>query len=252
EVKDSNSAKTDAGLLMGTLPYMSPEQLHGEAVDVRTDLFSLGVVIYEMVTGCLPFDGETNAGLSHSILEEQPAPLSRHSSGDVLALQPFVEKALCKNRDERYQTAKDLLTDLKRLNQSGTIEGNNHSRRTIWQRRLLIAAAVLLLVILCAGILSVLPSRKQVATPRKSIAVLPFKPIGTDAGDEYLRLGIADTLINKLNGVRQLIVRPLASVMKYGGQDQDPFAAGKQLGVDVVLDGQIQKIEDRYRVTVQL
>jgi serine/threonine-protein kinase len=265
KAEDSKRVDTDAGLMMGTLIYMSPEQVKGVRLDVRTDIFSLGVVMYEMFSGRLPFDGESNAELIRSILEYSPEPLFQDLSNEAGRLQSVVEKALRKDRDERYQSAAALLTDLKILRQELGIESRissyalrrptiGHRGLTIWTRRKVLIAGALLLIILCAGILYFLAAQRgeNVLAARKSIAVMPFKAIGADEGDEYLRLGIAETLINKLGGLRQLIVRPLASVIRYGGQGQDPIAAGKELGVDVVLDGQIQRVGDRYRVTVQL
>jgi serine/threonine protein kinase len=272
EVEPSGGIKTASGLLMGTLPYMSPEQLKGEQQDERADLFSLGVVIYEMFTGHLPFDGKTNAELIRSIIEDNPEPAAWDSSDKARGLQAIVEKALRKEKGERYQSSSKLLVELKNLRHEleleSRIEHNAHgkptdrraitssgnSARTFWRRRIVIIVGALLLVSLGMGIFYLIPRGKmeRISTAPKSIAALPFKSIGADEGNEYLRLGITDTLISKLSGLRQVIVRPLASVMKYGGQEQDPIAAGKELGVDVVLDGEIQKLGDRYRVTVQL
>ena len=120
----SRVVKTDTGLLMGTLPYMSPEQLNGEELDARTDLFSLGVVIYEMLTGELPFRGKTDAELIASIIKADPTPLSNHELYDASKFQPLLETALCKERDKRYQTAGDLLRDLERLKETAELGFN--------------------------------------------------------------------------------------------------------------------------------
>ena len=110
-------ANTDPGTVMGTAAYMSPEQARGQTVDARTDIFSLGVVIYEMIAGRAPFDGETASHVIVSILEKEPAPLTRSSPDAPDELERIVTKSLAKDKDERYQTVKDLLIDLKRLKQ---------------------------------------------------------------------------------------------------------------------------------------
>ena len=117
----SRVVKTETGLLMGTLPYMSPEQLSGEELDARTDLFSLGVVIYEMLTGELPFTGKSDSELMASIRKADPTPLSESELYEASKFQPLIEKALCKDRDNRYQTAGDLLRDLERLKETAEL-----------------------------------------------------------------------------------------------------------------------------------
>src|SRR5215831_18073320 len=129
------NADTDPGTVMGTVAYMSPEQARGQKVDPRTDIFSLGVVIYEMIAGRAPFEGETASHVIVSILEKEPAPLFRSSPDVPSELERIVSKALAKDKDERYQTVKDLLIDLKRLKQRLDVEAEfQHSGPSEWIR----------------------------------------------------------------------------------------------------------------------
>ena len=109
--------KTEPGIVMGTASYMSPEQARGQEVDARTDIWSLGVVVYEMIAGRLPFEGPTSSDVISLILQKEPLAMGRHASEVPAELERIVGKALTKDREERYQTAKDLLIDLKRLQQ---------------------------------------------------------------------------------------------------------------------------------------
>jgi serine/threonine-protein kinase len=268
-VDRGNRLNTEAGLLVGTLPYMSPEQLRGDPLDAQTDIFSLGVVIYEMVAGRTPFEGASNDELIAAILNNEPEALPENLSSEVYKLKQIVDKTLCKNKEERYQTATDLLADLQNLQQEavqrsrleGSIESyprngrTENEKSTRWVRNTKILIACLLLSVFSAMLLYFLlvyNQRAKPATGRKSLAVLPFKSIVDDPADEYLRIGIADNLITKISNLRQMIVRPIGAVMKYTVEDQDPILVGQELGVDIVLDGRIRRIGDNYRVMAQL
>lgn len=269
-VDRGNRMNTEAGLLVGTLPYMSPEQLRGDPLDAQTDIFSLGVVMYEMVAGRTPFEGASSDELIAAILNNEPEALpTENLSSGVYKLKLIVDKTLCKNKEDRYQTATDLLADLHNLQQEavqgsrleGLIESyprngrTENEKSTRWVRNTKILIACLLLSVFSAALLYFLLANNQRAKPateRKSLAVLPFKPIGDDPVDEYLRIGIADNLITKISNLRQMIVRPTGAVMKYIVEDQDPILVGQELGVDIVLDGRIRRIGDNYRVMAQL
>jgi TolB-like protein len=249
-VNATDTVDVSSALIMGTVKYMSPEQAQGLSVDPRSDLFSIGTVLYEMVTGKAPFVGDTNRDLIKAVLEDEPLLLEEHSLEIPSGLRSILSKTFRKDREERYQTAEELLLDLKKLTQHQTA----HAQSFLRQKAGLFAALVVVATLVVVGLQFARNSRTRVnvAPARKSIAVLPFKSISGDSADEYLRQGIAEAIITKLTGVRELVVRPLASVAKYGARDLDPITVGKQLGVDVVLDGQIQRIGDQYRVTVQL
>jgi serine/threonine-protein kinase len=255
--------KTDSGVVMGTAIYMSPEQARGYQVDARTDIFSLGVVIYELLTRHLPFEGSSIYEIMAAILSDRESPpLSRYSRAVPAELERIVSKALRKNRDERYQTIKDLLLDLQSLKQQLEFERTHHSRLTregeavqvswIHARRKQILG-VLGILMLAAGAI-VYTWWKQAhdfSQPEiKSLAVLPLKSL--DAGDNYLGLGIADAAIGRVSQTGRLIVRPTSAVRRYLNEDTDALAAAKQLGVDSVLEGSFQRANDRLRVTVNL
>ena len=253
---DMATLMTTPGVVMGTVQYMSPEQAFGKEVDARTDIFSLGVVMYEMTTGRLPFSGVTPAETIERIAHWQPEAIARLNYEAPGELERIIRKCLEKDRQRRYQTARDLLIDLKNLKRdsdSGMVisASATANRQSNWRW---IAVAILLAVGAIAYLLFV--TNKERRTPGgaavKSIAVLPFKPLIADSRDEALEMGMADTLITRLSNIKQIIVRPTSAVRKYGGLDQDAIAAGREQRVDAVLDGSIQKSGEQIRVTVRL
>ena len=277
------SLKTNPGTVIGTAVYMSPEQARGIEVDVRTDIFSLGVLIYEMVAGHLPFEGSnTNEILASILSDKEPSPLARYAREVPAELERIVSKALRKNRDERYQTIKDLVLDLKRLRQelefsaelerSGaagvfgvqrssdkvsepTATDRGPARQNILtSRRALIIAAPVALLIVTALVYAMFFRRASVpvASDVKSLAVLPFKNVGSDAQDDYLSDGIADELITKLTKLKTIRVVSLSVAMRFKGSAKDAVQIGRELGVDAVLDGSVRKAGDHFRVNVHL
>jgi serine/threonine protein kinase/tetratricopeptide (TPR) repeat protein len=275
--------ETQPGLVMGTVSYMSPEQARGLAVDARTDIWSLGVMIYEMAAGRQPFEGETASDVMSLILQKEPPPLTLSLPEVPGELERIVRKALRKDKEERYQTIKDLLIDLRNLRKELELEAEmersatpmvghptsaqsaaatahsmssaeyivteikQHKRSAALILGMVIVSAILLLSLLFRQS----PSTKEASPRNTSLAVLPFKPIGGEE-DEYLGLGMADALITKLSKIREINVRPTSAVRKYGAQDQDPVAAGRELRVEAVIEGSVQRVGDRIRVTVQL
>jgi len=258
-----NHFKTDSGVVMGTAIYMSPEQARGHQVDARTDIFSLGVVIYELLTGHLPFEGSSIYEIMAAILSDQESPpLSRYSPEVPAELERIVSKVLQKNRDQRYQTIKDLLLDLQSLKQQLEFERTHQTRldrkhkavQVSWvQGRRKQLLGVLCILMLVGGVI-LYAWWKQVhalSQPEiKSLAVLPLKSL--DAGENYLGLGIADAAIRRVSQTGRLIVRPTSAVRRYLNEDTDALAAAKQLGVDSVLEGSFQRADDRLRVSVNL
>jgi serine/threonine protein kinase/Tfp pilus assembly protein PilF len=207
-----------AGQVLGTLPYMAPEQLRGETVDARSDLFSLGIMLYELATGRRPFNGDSSAEITSSILRDTPDPLTRVRSDLSGDLERIVGRCLEKNPRERAQSALDVNNDLRRLRK--TLERGESER----------------------------PAPAKVAT----IAVLPFVNRSRDAGDEYFSDGLADELLNVLSKIKGLRVSARASSFQFRGKEAPLGEIGKTLNVATVLDGSVRMAGNRIRVSVQL
>ena len=241
---------TDTGIVMGTATYMSPEQARGQSVDARTDVFSLGIVVYEMLSGGRPFQGPSPLEVMAAIVSDREAPpLSRVAPNIPPEFERILAKSLRKNRDERYQTAKDLLLDLQALKRRLEFDGAPavHSRRS---RAIAAAAGVLVVVGAALGFAWWIQEHAVAGPALKSLAVLPLKSL--DAGDNYLGLGIADAAIRRISQTGQVIVPPMSAVRRYLTEDTDALTAAKQLGVDSVLEGSFQRAGDRLRVSVNL
>ena len=209
------------GHVVGTVPYMAPEQVRGEAVDARTDLFALGVVLYELVSGRRPFAGETNADISSAILRDAPEPLRELRSEMPQDLDRIVSWCLEKNPRERVQSALDVSNELRRL------------RRELERSE---SGAV------------AKPAAEKVA----SIAVLPFANRSASADDEYFSDGLADELLSVLSKIRGLRVTARTSSFQFKGSKEDVPAIGRKLGVATLLEGSVRKAGNRIRVSVQL
>jgi eukaryotic-like serine/threonine-protein kinase len=256
--EQSDAHLTVPGVVMGTPAAMSPEQARGEAVDHRTDIFSFGVVLYEMATGRIPFDGRSKADVISSLLAQPHVSALNVNKNLAPALSKVIDRTLEKDPNSRYQSMAEVLADLKRAEADSAVtplvhRHDNPPGPRIHQRTIIgiMVAAVALILIAGYAISSrrtAPPSNKSI----KSIAVLPFKPLVAENRDEALELGMADTLISKLSNIRQVTVRPLSAVRQYRGLDQDAVAAGREQKVEAVLDGNIQKAGDKIRLSVRL
>jgi eukaryotic-like serine/threonine-protein kinase len=290
EIDTALIANTAPGVVMGTVAYMSPEQARGEKVDERTDIWSLGVVLYEMIAGATPFAAASSNEIISAILSKQAAPPLNRYAGEVPErLEEIVEKALTKNRDERYQTSKDLLIDLKRLKQTWetkaaverstsldpvgvakspargqAIESGAPNTQAVSSaeyivnqvkshKRGAIVTLVIFLTVVTGALIYAWRYKQTAASGQseiKSLAVLPLRTL--DPGENYLGLGITDAVIRRISQTGQVIVRPMSAVRRYSNEETDALSAAKQLGVDSVLEGTVQRAEDRLRVSVNL
>jgi serine/threonine protein kinase len=251
---------TSPGTALGTVAYMSPEQVRGKELDARTDLFSFGVVLYEMATGTLPFRGETSGVVFESILNRAPAKLARLNPEVHPELERIIDKALEKDRDTRYQHASDLLADLKRLkrqSESSRIavqappEAKTEAKiKTKASKAWIWTAAGVAVVALVAAFAWYLRSGRVAQID--SIAVLPFTNVGGDASVDYLGDGITESLIASLTHVPDLKVKSRNSVFRYKGKDVDAQKAGSELGVAALVSGRVTPHGDNVEVSAEL
>ena len=279
EDETARQNKTAEGLILGTVNYMSPEQARGKNIDERTDIFSLGVVIYEMITGRAPFAADSTSQTIANLLNKEPTPMSQYTNVPD-DLQRIILKMLRKEPDERYQTMKGLLADLRELKGRTAIEAKldrtsspeterlmpvllrttgdvakvtteSPATRARWYRRGFVLA--LMPALLIAILTFAWYWRKQSSSSQsqiKSLAVLPLKSL--DSQDDVLGLGIADAVIRRLSQTGALTVRPTSAVRKYLNEETDALAAAQQLTTDAVLEGSFQRANDRLRVSVNL
>jgi serine/threonine protein kinase len=246
---ETASLLTEPGMIMGTVPYMSPEQVKGEALDVRSDIFSFGAFLYEVVSGRQPFFGDNAASTISAILTQEPMPLSRYA--DVPAeLQRIARKCLEKDRENRYQSARELLIDLRSLKR-GSEHGIPSSERTAYQRhkyRWFYAAVALVVLFLSVSIALYIFMSSSSAKPISSLAVMPFTNASPDPNAEFLSDGITESLINSLAQISQLKVTARTTAFRYRGKEIDPQALGRDLNVDAVLTGKVIKQGDSLYV----
>ncbi|HKP12565.1 MAG TPA: tetratricopeptide repeat protein, partial [Blastocatellia bacterium] len=262
---------TQLGSPFGTASYMSPEQARGERADMRSDIFSLGVVFYEMLTGRLPFKGKTSVDVMHSVMHDEPPPIE----GVPPQLQQVVARTLIKDPNARYQSAERLLTDLRALVRSyyadqgvprdkaalrqaakPPAQGGFLNRMTSWmQRTFSNAPASRPKDDSSAGSGTPTPDASPSmwqSRDKKAVAILPFKNMSGSAENDFYGFSLADSVITELAQLHDLIVRPSSYIAQYQNRDVDPRAVGTQLAVDHVLIGGYVKSGDRFRLTPQL
>jgi serine/threonine-protein kinase len=281
---------TDPSVVIGTASYMSPEQARGLEVDPRTDIWSLGTLLYEMVAGRRPFEGATTTDVLATILHREPRSLLLCRADVPEELERIVEKALTKEREERYQLARDLSVDLKRLKHrlemnaelSRSLEANAHSNQSIPPTRNPAApstteasvaqtvsgsqfvvgkikrhrlGALLLSALIVAGFAGIFLYYKNLGSRSgaiTSIAVLPFTNASGDANADYLSDGISESLIDKLSQLPGLKVIARSSAFKYKGKDVDPQQVANALRVDGIITGRVVQRGDQLQVRAEL
>src|SRR5438105_771365 len=254
---------TKQGTVLGTAHYMSPEQARGLPLDARTDIFSFGVVLYEMVTGETPFAGETTTDVLASILTVEPPPLSSSQPEVPPELDQITSKALGKAREERYQDIRELLSHLQKLKQRLEFEATNpimpgrntssaeYVVATIRRHRTSVAAVIaIFLLITTLGIAYSFFNTKARAID--SLAVLPFVNSTADPNSEYLSDGITESIIYSTSKLPRLRVIPSSSVFRFKGKGIDPQTAGHELGVTAVMTGRVNQHGDDLLISAEL
>jgi len=280
---DTVLSVSDAGTVVGTVRYMSPEQARGQAIDGRTDLFSVGVVMYEMLTGQPPFRGETTNDVIAEILKSEPVALATAVPGLAPQFERIVQRSIRKNRDERYSSAAEMLHSLQEfrketefqqmLKQStlpalepgaaisvgesaphkgpASVAAETDGRK--WLRP--VVALLLLAVLATAAALRYRWRQRTAETARnasRELAVLPFRNLRPDPQTDFLGFSLADAIITKLGYVNALTVRPSSAVEKYRNQAVDPKSAAAELQVGTLLTGGYVRDGDQLRITAQL
>jgi serine/threonine-protein kinase len=278
--------ETNPGIIMGTSGYMSPEQAQGDTIDTRSDIFSLGVVLYEMIAGQPPFKGPTDSHTRVSIIDHEPAPLVQHVADVPRQLERIVAKALAKDRLKRYQTITDLKLDLEQLrdevhtstgergirqangrgadtelipiastgSRSGfeTVADTASSKAPVKTGAnlgwLKYAIPALLVVLVIGAVMYFKSSPASI----NSVAILPFVNDSKDPNAEYLSDGLTESIINSLSQLPNLRVMSRNAAFRFKSPNVDPVEAGKNLNVGAVLTGRLVKLENRFVIKAEL
>jgi serine/threonine protein kinase/tetratricopeptide (TPR) repeat protein len=247
---------TNPGSTLGTVAYMSPEQVLGKPLDARSDLFSFGIVLYEMSTGALPFTGETSGAIFDSVLHgtaAAPARLNPQLPADV---ERVIQKGLEKDREVRYQHASEMRADLSRARRdTGSATGitraapSTRGRRPFPWRWLGVAVFLIAVTAMWRWRESSRPEKSS--APSVTIAVLPFQNVGSDKEDDFLRMALPDEVATTLRSVRSLSIRPFSTTGKYANGQVDVEQAGKEMHVGRIVIGHYQKVRDQLQLTIQ-
>jgi serine/threonine protein kinase/Tfp pilus assembly protein PilF len=240
--------KTKTGSTLGTAAYMSPEQIRGEEVDQRSDLWSLGVVLYELVTSHLPFPGEYEAAVTYAILNEDPQAVRSVRSEVPPELEKMIIRCLEKDRSKRYQQADEMIADLKSIQQNLSDSITISSKPGKW--RWILALVIFLLAVV--GLYLFYSRSGPSSTNQKTIAVLPFKNLSDSKEDEYFSDGITEDILTQVSKISDLNVISRTTIMQYKNTQKSLKQIGEELKVGVVLEGSVRHAGNRIRVSSQL
>ena len=266
---------TEVGVPYGTATYAAPEQARGDRVDKRADIFSTGVLLYEMLTGTWPFRGKTTIDVRHAVLHEAPKPLAEMRSEPVPPrLQQILDRAMAKEPRDRYQKMEEMREDLRAVLQqlsqgessSQTFGNISHepprhlggkspvSRAVRWLKSITKSEATTSPTLLTPTMQGVheTPFTTMADQEKKSIAILPFRNLSNDPASSFYEFSLADAVITELARVRSLVVRPSSVISKYQGQQLDPREVGHELNVNAVLTATFMRAGEKFRVTSQL
>jgi eukaryotic-like serine/threonine-protein kinase len=253
-IESSADHLTSPGAALGTISYMSPEQIRAKELDARTDLFSFGVVLYEMATGQLPFRGESSGVIFKAILDGTPTSAVRLNPDVPVELERIVNRALEKDKNLRYQHAADMRAELQRLKRDSestkvvAMPAAEKTRR-IGNPWVILAVCIAVLGLAVAGAWHLRSGR---TAQIDSIAVLPFTNVNGDANTEYLSDGVTESLIGNLAHVPDLKVKSRNSVFHYKGKDVDMQKVGSELGVSALVSGRVVPRGDNIEVSAEL
>ena len=263
----TQSRATEAGVVLGTVPYMSPEQVRGESVDARTDIFAFGCLLYEMITARRAFSGNSNAEVTAAILRDEPATLASSVKEIPQELDHVIAHCLEKNPDQRFQSARDLAFEMREiLNLGGRAsapavellsqdrgQGRPRSRRmAVWITAAFLVFGALMIALNVGGLRERFRG-KPVLGPIDSLAVLPLKNLSGDPKQEYFADGLTEELIGKLARISALRVISRTSVMEYKSAHKKSLPEiAKELNVDAIVEGSVMHSGDRVRITAQL
>ncbi|MGE5692444.1 MAG: protein kinase domain-containing protein, partial [Candidatus Zixiibacteriota bacterium] len=256
------STLTKTGTRMGTAYYMSPEQVEGKKVDNRTDIFSLGVILYELLCARRPFEGDTDTAIFYDLINTQPQPLARFARNIPEKLEQIVLKCLAKKPEERYQSTADLVADLKTLRRTSDIQNLpvSRSQPVISRKSWIGIAAGLGIIVLALAAYLILPKffttvSSDTKSGRKMLAVLPFDNLGS-VEEEYFADGITEEITTRLAKIGRLGVISHTSARKYKKTDKTLKQIGAELGADYILEGNIRWAKSggasRIRINPQL
>ncbi len=243
---------TRVGTTVGTVMYMSPEQARGEETDERSDIWSLGVVLYEMVVGRAPFKGEHEQAVIYSILNQAPEPVGRLLPGVPKELERILDKALAKSPGERYEGMSEMAGDLEELkevvkNRAKATPAGGGIRSRVWMGFGAVIAVAVLALIVGKGYLI-----KSQEKPITSIAVLPLRNLSADPEQDYFSDGMTEAIIKELSQIKALRVISMTSVMRYKNTGEMVPEIARELGVDALVEGSVLRADHDVRITAQL